>query len=201
MNSMKAALVHSFTDDLVVEELPIPAPGPFEALVKVEYSGVCHTDLHAAHGDWPVKPTLPFVPGHEGVGTVVAIGDQVTRLAVGDTVGNAWLWSACGECEYCQTGWETLCPDQVNGGYSVNGSFGTHMLVDSRYAPIIPGARRPVGGRTDPVRRCHGLQRVEGDRHPARSVGADLGYRRFGSYRAVQYARCDGPAGGGDRRR
>ena len=138
MNSMKAALVHSFTDDLGVEELPIPAPGPFEALVKVQYSGVCHTDLHAAHGDWPVKPTLPFVPGHEGVGTVVEIGDQVTRLAVGDTVGNAWLWSACGECEYCQTGWETLCPDQVNGGYSVNGSFGTHMLVDSRYAPIIP---------------------------------------------------------------
>ncbi|PXW30323.1 UNVERIFIED_CONTAM: alcohol dehydrogenase-like protein, partial [Williamsia faeni] len=58
MNSMKAALVHSFTDDLVVEELPIPAPGPFEALVKVQFSGVCHTDLHAAHGDWPVKPTL-----------------------------------------------------------------------------------------------------------------------------------------------
>ncbi|WP_246833262.1 alcohol dehydrogenase AdhP [Williamsia sp. 1138] len=138
MNTMKAALVQSFTEPLVIGDVPLPSPGPFQALVRVRYSGVCHTDLHAAHGDWPVRPTLPFVPGHEGVGTVIEIGDQVTRLKVGDTVGNAWLWSACGDCEYCQTSWETLCPDQVNGGYSVDGSFGTHMLVDSRYAPIIP---------------------------------------------------------------
>lgn len=138
MNTMKAARVHGFTEPLVVEEISIPTPGPYEAVVKVQYSGVCHTDLHAARGDWPVKPALPFVPGHEGVGTVIAVGDHVTRLAIGDTVGNAWLWSACGECEYCQTGWETLCPKQTNGGYSVDGSFGTHMLVDSRYAPIIP---------------------------------------------------------------
>lgn len=138
MNTMKAALVRSFTEPLVIDEIQLPSPGPFQALVRVQYSGVCHTDLHAAHGDWPVKPTLPFVPGHEGVGTVIEIGHQVSRLKVGDTVGNAWLWSACGDCEYCQTGWETLCPDQVNGGYSVDGSFGTHMLVDSRYAPIIP---------------------------------------------------------------
>ncbi|PVY33725.1 alcohol dehydrogenase AdhP [Williamsia muralis] len=138
MTTMKVARVQSFIDPLVCEDVPIPVPGPFEALVRVEYSGVCHTDLHAARGDWPVKPPLPFVPGHEGVGTVISTGDQVTRLAVGDTVGNAWLWSACGECEYCQTGWETLCSEQVNGGYSVDGSFGTHMLVDSRYAPIIP---------------------------------------------------------------
>lgn len=138
MNTMKAALVRSFTEPLVLDEIELPSPGPFQALVRVQYSGVCHTDLHAAHGDWPVKPSLPFVPGHEGVGTVIEIGDQVSRLKVGDTVGNAWLWSACGDCEYCQTGWETLCPDQVNGGYSVDGSFGTHMLVDSRYAPIIP---------------------------------------------------------------
>ncbi len=78
------------------------------------------------------------MPGHEGVGTVVAVGDQVTRVRVGDTVGNAWLWSACGECEYCETGWETLCPNQKNGGYSVDGSFGQYMLVDSRYCPVIP---------------------------------------------------------------
>jgi propanol-preferring alcohol dehydrogenase len=135
---MRAAVVRSFTDPLVVEELDVPSPGPHEALVKVDYTGVCHTDLHAAHGDWPVKPAPPFVPGHEGVGTVVAVGDQVTRVRVGDTVGNAWLWSACGECEYCETGWETLCPQQKNGGYSVDGSFGQYMLVDSRYCPVIP---------------------------------------------------------------
>jgi len=136
--TMKAAVVHSFTQPLTVEDLPVPSPGPHEALVKVDYTGVCHTDLHAAHGDWPVKPSPPFVPGHEGAGHVVAVGEQVTRLAVGDRVGNAWLWSACGECEYCETGWETLCPNQVNGGYSVDGSFGQYMLVDARYAPIVP---------------------------------------------------------------
>jgi alcohol dehydrogenase, propanol-preferring len=138
MSTMKAAVVHTFAEPLTIDDVEIPTPGPLEALVKVDYSGVCHTDLHAAHGDWPVKPSPPFVPGHEGVGTVVAVGDQVTRMAVGDKVGNAWLWSACGECEYCETGWETLCPQQKNGGYSVDGSFGQYMLVDSRYAPIIP---------------------------------------------------------------
>ncbi len=138
MSTMRAAVVHGFTEPLSVDEIEIPTPGPFEALVKVDYTGVCHTDLHAAHGDWPVKPSPPFVPGHEGVGTVVAVGDSVTRVAVGDTVGNAWLWSACGECEYCETGWETLCPNQQNGGYSVDGSFGQYMLVDSRYCPVVP---------------------------------------------------------------
>lgn len=135
---MKAAVVPELGKPLTVEELAIPTPGPFEALVKVAYTGVCHTDLHAAQGDWPVKPTAPFVPGHEGVGTVVAVGDRVERVKVGDTVGNAWLASACGECEYCETGWETLCPKQQNSGYSVDGSFGQYMLVDSRYCPVVP---------------------------------------------------------------
>ena len=138
MSTMKAAVVHEFAAPLSIDQIPVPTPGPNEALVKVRYTGVCHTDLHAAHGDWPVKPTPPFVPGHEGVGEVVAVGDQVTRVKVGDTVGNAWLYSACGECEYCETGWETLCPQQQNGGYSVDGSFGQYMLVDARYAPVIP---------------------------------------------------------------
>ncbi|HEY5855231.1 MAG TPA: alcohol dehydrogenase AdhP [Aldersonia sp.] len=138
MSTMKAAVVESFTEPLVVKDVEVPTPGPNEALVKVDYTGVCHTDLHAAHGDWPVKPSPPFIPGHEGVGTVVAVGDGVTRVKVGDKVGNAWLWSACGECEFCETGWETLCPNQKNGGYAVDGSFGQYMLVDSRYAPLVP---------------------------------------------------------------
>ncbi len=137
-DTMKAAVVPELGQPLDVQEVPVPAPGPFEALVKVDYTGVCHTDLHAARGDWPVKPTAPFTPGHEGVGTVTAIGDQVTRVKVGDTVGNAWLASACGVCDYCLTGWETLCPQQQNSGYSVDGSFGQYMLVDSRYCPIVP---------------------------------------------------------------
>jgi alcohol dehydrogenase, propanol-preferring len=138
MSTMLAAVVRSFGKPLDLAELDVPKPGPLEALVRVEYSGVCHTDLHAAHGDWPVQPTTPFVPGHEGAGTVVAVGDQVTRVAVGDRVGNAWLAAACGECEYCESGWETLCAAQKNSGYSVDGSFGQYMLVDSRYCPVIP---------------------------------------------------------------
>ena len=137
-DTMRAAVVPMLGQPLEVQEAPIPEPGPFDALVRVEYTGVCHTDLHAAKGDWPVKPTPPFIPGHEGVGTVIAVGDQVDRVGVGDKVGNAWLASACGSCEYCQTGWETLCPHQQNSGYSVDGSFGQYMLVDSRYCAIIP---------------------------------------------------------------
>lgn len=137
-DTFRAAVVRDFTEPLDVTDVELPVPTGYEALVKVAYSGVCHTDLHAAEGDWPVKPSPPFTPGHEGVGEVVAVGDDVTRVAVGDTVGNAWLWSACGACEYCQTGWETLCESQLNGGYAVDGSFGQYMLVDSRYCPIIP---------------------------------------------------------------
>jgi alcohol dehydrogenase, propanol-preferring len=137
-STMRAAVVHSFTEGLTIDEVAIPTPSRHEALVRVEYSGVCHTDLHAAHGDWPVKPTTPFIPGHEGAGTVVAVGEDVTRVKVGDRVGNAWLASACGECEYCETGWETLCPNQKNSGYAVDGSFGQYMIVDSRYCPVIP---------------------------------------------------------------
>lgn len=138
VDTMKAAVVHEFGKPLTIEEVPIPVPGPNQALVKLETSGVCHTDLHAAEGDWPVKPSPPFVPGHEGVGRVVQLGEGVTELEVGQRVGNAWLWSACMECRFCRTGWETLCEKQVNGGYSVNGSFAEYMLVDARFAPRIP---------------------------------------------------------------
>ncbi len=144
MTTMHAAVVKEFGAPLSVEEYLLPTPGPGQALIKLISSGVCHTDLHAAEGDWPVKPSPPFVPGHEGVGDVVALGEGVTSLAVGDRVGNAWLWSACGDCEYCRTGWETLCESQQNGGYSVDGSFGEYMLVDADFAPRIPEGADPV---------------------------------------------------------
>jgi propanol-preferring alcohol dehydrogenase len=138
MTTMKAAVVKEFGKDLIVEDVQVPQPGPGQALVKLISSGVCHTDLHAVEGDWPVKPSPPFIPGHEGVGEVVALGEGVTDLELGQLVGNAWLWSACGHCQFCRTGWETLCEEQQNGGYSVDGSFGQYMLVDSRFAVRIP---------------------------------------------------------------
>lgn len=139
MTTMKSAVVEKFGEDLSVNhDVDIPSPGPGQALVKLISTGVCHTDLHAAHGDWPVKPSPPFIPGHEGVGRVEAVGPGVTDVEVGQLVGNAWLWSACGVCEYCRTGWETLCESQINGGYSVDGSFGEYMLVDTKFAARIP---------------------------------------------------------------
>lgn len=136
--TMKAAVVHEFRKPLVVEEVPVPSPGRGEVLVKVEACGVCHTDLHAADGDWPVKPNPPFIPGHEAVGAVVALGPDVTGLAVGDRVGVAWLHDACMRCEYCQTGWETLCESQHNSGYSCDGGFAEYVIAAAPFVGRIP---------------------------------------------------------------
>ncbi|WP_167194620.1 alcohol dehydrogenase AdhP [Brevibacterium pigmentatum] len=143
MSAMKAAVVEGFGQELVVGDNPIPEPGPGQALVKLIASGVCHTDLHAAHGDWPVKPKVPLIPGHEGVGIVEKVGEGVTDVEVGQMIGNAWLSSACGTCEHCRQGWETLCEQQVNGGYGIDGSFGEYMLVDTKFAAIIPDGADP----------------------------------------------------------
>ena len=136
--TMKAAVVERFGAPLAVREVPVPTPGPGQALVQIIASGVCHTDLHAADGDWPVKPVLPFTPGHEGAGMVVALGSGVTHLKEGDRVGIAWLHSACGHCEFCLSGWETLCLEQTNSGYSVNGSFAEYALAQADYLGRIP---------------------------------------------------------------
>ena len=136
--TMKAAVVEKFGEPLVVREVPVAAPGPGQALVEIIASGVCHTDLHAADGDWPIKPTLPFTPGHEGAGIVVALGSGVTHLKEGDRVGIVWLHSACGYCEFCLSGWETLCLKQKNSGYSVNGSFAQYALAQADYLGRIP---------------------------------------------------------------
>ncbi len=136
---MKAAMVKQFGRPLVVGETMEPVlRGPHDALIRIHASGVCHTDLHAASGDWPVKPALPFIPGHEGVGVVEAVGEEVTRIKVGDRVGIPWLHSACGHCGYCVSGWETLCAAQQNTGYSVNGGFAELAVADSRYVGLIP---------------------------------------------------------------
>ena len=136
--TMQAAVVEQFGKPLVIQEVPVPMPGPGQALVQVIASGVCHTDLHAAEGDWPVKPTPPFIPGHEGAGIVVALGSGVTHLKLGDRVGIAWLHSACGHCDFCLSGWETLCLGQQNSGYSVNGSFAEYALGQADYLGRIP---------------------------------------------------------------
>jgi propanol-preferring alcohol dehydrogenase len=137
---MKAAVAHVFGAPLTIDEVPLPALKPGRILVKVAASGVCHTDVHAVDGDWPVKPGLPFIPGHEGAGVVAAVGEGVTGIREGDRVGVPWLHTACGRCSYCGTGWETLCGSQQNTGYSVNGGFAEYVLADPAYVGFIPDA-------------------------------------------------------------
>jgi len=138
LKTMKAAVVREFGKPLVIEEVAVPEVGPGKILVKVAAAGVCHTDLHAAEGDWPVKPKPPFIPGHEGVGHVVAVGQGVTHVKEGDRVGVPWLYTACGHCVHCLGGWETLCESQQNTGYSVNGSFAEYVLADPNYVGHLP---------------------------------------------------------------
>jgi propanol-preferring alcohol dehydrogenase len=135
---MKAAVVTSFTQPLEIQDRPVPEPGPGQVLVRIEASGLCHTDIHAAHGDWPVKPTPPFVPGHEGVGIVEALGAGVTERALGDRVALPWLGHACGHCDHCVDGWETLCEEQQNTGYSIDGGFAEYAVADARYVVPVP---------------------------------------------------------------
>ncbi len=137
-NMMKAAVVREFGKPLSIEMVPVPVPGPGEVLVKVVACGVCHTDLHAADGDWPVRPTLPFTPGHEVAGTVAALGEGVTDIRIGEAVGVAWLHDACQSCEYCETGWETLCEHQHNTGYSVDGGFAEYVIAAAPFVARLP---------------------------------------------------------------
>jgi propanol-preferring alcohol dehydrogenase len=113
---IKAAVVYKFQEPLRFEEMAVPEPGEGQVLVKIEACGVCHTDLHAAQGDWPVKPAPPFIPGHEGAGVIAAVGRGARDVKEGDRVGVPWLDSACGHCVYCQGGWEILCESQQNSG-------------------------------------------------------------------------------------
>ncbi|WP_326651393.1 zinc-dependent alcohol dehydrogenase [Streptomyces sp. NBC_01750] len=188
---MKAAVVRAFGEPLVIEDRPDPEPGPGQVRVRVEASGLCHTDIHAAHGDWPLKPTPPFVPGHEGVGLVEKLGDGVTRLSVGQRVAVPWLGWACGRCEHCLSGWETLCEQQINTGYGCDGGHAEKMLAWADFAQPVPDGVNAVDAA--PL-ACAGVTtykalKVAGVR-PAQLV-AISGIGGLG-HLAVQYAKIAG---------
>jgi propanol-preferring alcohol dehydrogenase len=137
---MKAAQVEAFGKPLVLKELDVPTPGPGQILVKTEACGVCHTDLHARNGDWPLKPPLPFTPGHEGIGIVAALGAGVTAVKEGERVGVPWLYSACGHCEFCLAAQEPVCAEAQFGGYTRNGGFAQYTRVPADAAVAIHSA-------------------------------------------------------------
>ena len=141
---MQAAVVVQFGQPLVLQEWDKPTPGAGQIVVKTEACGVCHTDLHAAKGDWPVKPVPLFIPGHEGIGRVSAVGAGVTAVKEGDRVGVPWLYSACGHCEYCLSAWETVCGEAQFGGHTKNGGFAHYILADPNYVAHIPAGLAAV---------------------------------------------------------
>ncbi|ADV61017.1 Alcohol dehydrogenase GroES domain protein [Isosphaera pallida ATCC 43644] len=144
MMMMKAAVVRDYGEPLTIEDLPIPCPTEGQVLVKMEASGLCHTDIHAAHGDWPIKPPLPLIPGHEGIGIVTQVGPGVREVKEGDRVAIPWLGYACGVCEYCASGWETLCEKQLNSGYALPGAYAEYATAFARYVGHVPKGVSPL---------------------------------------------------------
>jgi propanol-preferring alcohol dehydrogenase len=188
---MHAAVVEKFGAPLVLREWDIPSPGPSQIVIKTEACGVCHTDLHAAHGDWPVKPNLPFIPGHEAIGLVTAVGAGVTIVKEGDRVGVPWLYSACGHCEYCLTAWETVCPQAQFGGYTRNGGFAEYVLADPDYVAHIPKGLAPA--HAAPL-ICAGITTYKGIKETGAKPGQWVAISGVGGlgHLAIQYAKAMG---------
>ncbi|MCA9911498.1 MAG: zinc-dependent alcohol dehydrogenase family protein [Anaerolineae bacterium] len=124
---------------MTLTDMPTPTPGARELLVRVHACGVCHTDLHVTEGELP-QPKLPLIPGHEIVGTVAAVGAQVTHFAVGARVGIPWLHQTCGECEFCRRGEENLCPNALFTGYTADGGYADYTTIREDFAVPIPDA-------------------------------------------------------------
>lgn len=188
---MKAAVVSAFGKPLEIRSVDRPKATRGKIVVKIEACGVCHTDLHAAEGDWPVKPQPPFIPGHEGVGFVCEVGEGVTSVKEGDRVGVPWLYTACGHCRHCVGGWETLCCEQENTGYSVNGGFAEYVLADPNYVGHLPG--RLEFSPAAPI-LCAGVTVYKGLKETEARPGDTVVITGVGGlgHLAVQYAKAMG---------
>jgi len=189
--TMKAAVVRDFRQPLVIEDRPVPTPGHGEIVVRIEASGLCHTDIHAAHGDWPVKPSLPFVPGHEGVGIVTRVGVGVTRVKEGDRVALPWLGYACGTCEFCVSGWETLCAQQVNTGYGMDSAYSEYAKAFAAYVGIVPAGLDPFDAAPLACAGVTTYKAVKASGARSSDLVAVFGVGGLG-HLAVQYAKIAG---------
>lgn len=157
-----------------------------EALVQMEYCGVCHTDLHVKNGDF--GDATGVVLGHEGIGKVVEVGEGVTSLKIGDRVSIAWLYESCGNCEYCNTGRETLCRDVKNSGYSVDGAMAEQAIVVADYAVKVPDGLDPAAASSV---TCAGVTTYKAVKVSQVQPGGWIGVFGIGGLGnlAVQYAK------------
>lgn len=136
---MRAAALGAPGAPLQLVEVPVPRPGPGEILIRLETSGVCHTDVHVWQGHYrPARPPEPFILGHEGVGRVAELGSGVTDWAIGDRAGAAWQHEACGVCVACRTGREGVCQAQKAHGYDVPGTFAEYVVAKAAFAARVP---------------------------------------------------------------
>ncbi|EET46814.1 alcohol dehydrogenase catalytic domain-containing protein [Thalassobium sp. R2A62] len=142
-STMKAAVLREYHQPLALAEVSTPQPKDDEALVRIEASGLCFTDVHIWKGEH-APPILPLIMGHEGVGRVVALGPNAKRLKIGDRVGIGYLYSACGHCRDCLTGGENYCPDFDATGFSTQGCFAEYVCLRDQWANIIPDGIDPV---------------------------------------------------------
>lgn len=136
--TQKGVIFYENNGPLHYKDIPVPVPKPNEILINVKYSGVCHTDLHAWQGDWPLATKLPLVGGHEGAGVVVAKGSEVTNFEIGDLAGIKWLNGSCMSCELCENGHESNCEHADLSGYTHDGSFQQYATADAVQAAHIP---------------------------------------------------------------
>lgn len=174
-----------------VKEVDVPKPKYKEVLIEMETSGICHTDLHAANYDWLVEPKYPLIPGHEGIGKVVALGEGCTRLKIGDRVALAWLHDACGYCEFCLTGRETLCPNQNMSAYTKDGSYAEYAIGHEDYVGLVPEKLDIVTGA--PI-VCAGVTTYKSLKQTKAKAGnfvAVIGVGGLGQM-AIQYAKAMG---------
>jgi alcohol dehydrogenase, propanol-preferring len=189
---MKAAVVHAFDRPLSVEEVPVPQPGPEQVLVRIEACGLCHTDIHAARGEWPITPSPPFIPGHEGVGVIEALGGGNSHgLAVGDRVALPWLGYACGDCRYCNSGRETLCLSQINTGYGMDGGFAEYAVGYARHVVRVPEGLDPLDAAPLTCAGVTTYKAVKISGATSASLVAIFGVGGLG-HLALQYARITG---------
>jgi propanol-preferring alcohol dehydrogenase len=120
------------------KQIPVPKPAPDQVLVNIKYSGVCHTDWHMKQGDWPLHGTFPLVGGHEGAGIVVAKGELVKDVEIGDRVGVKWINGTCLSCSFCESSDEPLCAKATISGGTLDGTFQQYCLAQAAHVARIP---------------------------------------------------------------
>jgi propanol-preferring alcohol dehydrogenase len=131
----KQALLESLP--LQAKDVPLPGPGPHEVRIRVSVCGVCRTDLHIVEGELPAHK-LPLIPGHQIVGVIEGMGEEVTRWRGGERVGVPWLYRTCGECKYCLSGKENLCDNAAFTGYDADGGFAEYAIADEDFVYLLP---------------------------------------------------------------